>query len=300
MIHVFSTRKDKPHAYGVHKPSDPSSYANELPYEPIEFAISKDGKSWVSDFDVPDLDGVYCYDAPTVVPATQTDNLTKIGIHDGQQLISSTYEQREMTMSCHVSGTDEADAQLAFDALQRFLVSREGYWIAFSNWPQRMYFVKAKLAIPTWTGNDWTVAITLTDLIGLSRSIGTTIDHVQGFGNNEPFAADYSFSNSSFTVKNLSDVLIDPERRGHPFKMTLSGSGNNTIVTNKSTGDSITRKGTWFGKFELDGVNPYLNGNHDGINTDHGIITLQIGDNQFEVSNFNGSIQFDFPMWWLS
>ena len=107
--------------------------------------------------------------------------------------------------------------------------------------------------------------------------------------------------NICFTVKNLSDVLIDPERRGHDFKLTLSGqSGGNLKVTNKTTGESISRKDSFNGTWELDGVNPILNDKGDLLNTDMGVITLQVGDNEFQIDNFSGTISFDFAMWWLS
>ena len=71
-------------------------------------------------------------------------------------------------------------------------------------------------------------------------------------------------------------------------------------VTNKPTKESISREKAFNGTFELNGVNPLLDGKGDLLNTDYGVITLQKGDNEFEVENFNGTISFDFPMWWLS
>ena len=83
--------------------------------------------------------------------------------------------------------------------------------------------------------------------------------------------------------------------------MILEGSASGDMtIRNATTATSITRKGAWSGKWVLDGVNPFLNDKNDGINTDHGIITLQIGDNKFEVSGFEGELKFDYPVWWLS
>ena len=211
MIQVFSTRKDKPHAYGFGDLTSPA-------FTPIEYAISKDGVSWTSSFDDPSLDGAYCYKAPDVQPANSTDNLQKIGLMDGSRLLSTSYSTRELKMEIFFEGIDEGDAELAYDALQRFLISREPYWICFATWPQRMYYVKAKLAAPTFAGDrHWTCEVTFTDLIGLSRSVGTTQDPVMGFGNNYNAAPQYTFNSNSFTVVNHSDVMIDPERRGHPL-----------------------------------------------------------------------------------
>ncbi len=299
-MQVFSARKDKPKIYPFLTPHD--DYKPFVPLHPIELSISPDGKEWHSIYDQDDLDGVLCYmHSPSAV--TQTDNTEKLGINDGQRLNSSTYSNRELTMSFWFSGADEADMYLAFDALQRFLDTREPYWICWEDWPQRMYYGKSKLSNPTYTSDKgWTCTVTFTDLIGLSRSVGTSTSYVLGIGNNalneQP---SYEFNSNNFSVINQSDVLIDPERRGHPFKMILEGSSQgNMRVTNKTTGDSISRTNGWSGKWELDEVNPMLNGNHDGINTDHGIITLQIGNNDFLIENFSGKVTFDFPFWWKS
>lgn len=303
MIQVFSTRTDKPHAYGfgdLHSPA----------FTPIEYAISKDGINWTSSFDDPNLDGAYCYKAPDVQPANPTDNLQKIGLMDGSRLLSTSYSTRELKMEIFFEGIDEGDAELAYDALQRFLISRDPYWICFANWPQRMYYVKAKLAAPIFAGDrHWTCEVTFTDLIGLSRSVGTTQDPVLGFGNNYNTAPRYTFNSNSFTVVNHSDVMIDPERRGHPFKLTLQGSSSgNMKITNKTTGDVFTRNLTYTkdgttafnGTYVIDGVRPTLNGKSDDYYTNKGVITLQIGKNDFQIDNFSGTVTFDYPDWWLS
>ena len=306
MIDVFSKQKDKPHRYGF-VGMDKGTDANAVGFDPIEVAISSDGKKWVSMYDVPDLKGVLVADSPYVAPAKQTDEYQKIGINDGQSLLSTSYSQRELKITIVFNGMNQADVALAFDAMQRFFVQRNPYWICFDNWPARMYYVKVSEVSQTHLTNAGFVAeITFTDQIGLSRSVGTTAEWstnaVIGFGNNQPIEApQYSFTNNNFIVNNPSDVLIDPERRGHDFTLTLAGqSGGGMKVTNKTTGDSISRKDAFSGTWVLDGVNPELNGKGDLLNTDMGVITLQVGNNEFQVDNFSGTLSFDFPMWWLS
>lgn len=291
-----------------------------LPFDPIEFSISKDGQEWTSCFDIPDLEGVYCYHAPDVQPANYTDNLKKVGLQDGSRLLSTSYSTREMKMEMYFDGINESDAMLAYDALQRFLVSRNAYWICFSNWAQRMYYVRAKLGSTNFYGaKAWTCEVTFTDLIGLSRSIGTSLDYedTNGFGNKTTVdELKYTFTTNSFEVNNLSDTIIDPERRGHPFKLTLDGSSSGKLkITNKTTGDSISRQGTvntskdgdktennsaFNGQFVVDGVRLLLNGKSDQMQCDAGVLTLQPGINEFQIDNFSGKITFDFPFWWLS
>lgn len=302
-MQVFSTKKVKPHLYPFLGPhDDPTPYVD---FEPIEFSISEDGKEWHSIYDQPDLKDVLCY-LHSPAPVQQEDNLEKLGLQDGQKLNSTSYNTREITMSIHFYGMNEADAFLAFDALQKFMDSREAYWICWADFPQRMYKVRAKLAAPTFTSErGWTCQVTLTDLYGLSRSVGTTADFdnmVEGFGNNQPInRPQYVFTTNQFTVQNTSEVMIDPERRGKSLTITLEGSANGDMsIKNKTTGDEVTRKGGWSGTWSLVDVNPMLNGNHDGINTNHKIITLAKGPNEFVVSGFQGKITFDFPLWWQS
>ena len=324
MVQVFST-KEKPSAYPFLSPTKVGvGGKNYLDFEPIEFAISGDAKNWVSCFDVPDLEGVYCYRSPDVQPAVQTDNLKKVGLMDGQRLLSSSYDTRQIIMQVVAKDNiDESDSLLAYDALQRFLVSREAYWICFSQWPQRMYYVKAKLSVPTFTANSWTATVTFTDLIGLSRSVGTSLTYTQnvGFGNNlKNTKQEYTFTGNSFAVYNPSDVMIDPERRGHELKVIFEGQSSGGLkITNKTTGDSISRVGAYTtgsggdkqatskegqspfnGTWEINGVRTTLNGKSDQMQTDNGVIRLQPGNNEIMVDNFSGKITFDFPFWWLS
>lgn len=325
MIEPFSKTKDedKPHAYPFLTPFEVGKGAKRyLDYEPIEFAISPDGKKWTSDYDVPDLANIYCYSAPGVQPASASDSLRKVGLQDGSRLLSTSYSERELTMKLVSCGNyDEGDVMLGYDALQRFLVSRDPYWICFANWPQRMYYVKAKMGTPTYSSmTGWSVDVTFTDLIGLSRSVGTTGDYanmVVGFGNNVPLdTPTYTFTTNEFTVINDSDVRIDPERRGHPFVLTLDGSSSGKMkITNKTTNEYVSRSGMvsttadgkkvqsntdFKGKWVLNGVRKVLNDKSDNINCDSGVITLAKGANQFEIENFQGKVSFDFAEWWLS
>ncbi|KEK16025.1 hypothetical protein HQ33_07670 [Limosilactobacillus reuteri] len=307
MIQVFSQCKNKPSRYRFMKPSELGYDSDEyLSFDPIEFAISSDGKNWTSNYDVVNLTGVYCYRAPDVQPANPSDTMKKIGLQDGSRLISTTYDSREFKFELIYRGISETDAMLAWEAAQRFLVSRDAYWITFSNWLNRMYYGKAKLAAPTYSNEKcWTCEVTFTDFIGLSRSIGTTLDYpdqVWGVNSNLPENIDlqYKFTTNDFSVYNLSDVVIDPEWRGHPFKLTLQGKSNGNLKITNKAGGSIYKKSAFNGTFVLDGVNPECNGQGCLLDTDCGLITLVMGKNDFHIDNFSGTITFEFPMWWLA
>lgn len=77
-------------------------------------------------------------------------------------------------------------------------------------------------------------------------------------------------------------------------------SGGKMKVTNTTTKESISREKAFEGTFVLDGVNPTLDDKGDLLNTDYGVLSLAVGENQFKIDNFSGTVTFDFPMWWLS
>lgn len=309
MIQVFSKRQDKPVQYGfVDLGGVP--LPNEVDYPTVEFSISPDGVNWTSAYDVKNMKNVHCYSSPNVPVAKKTNQTKKIGFQDGERIVSTSFDSRELKFKLVYKGVSQTDAMLAFEAAQRFLVSREAYWITFADWLGRMYYGTAVMGDPEFSVNDWTCEVTFTDLMGLSRSIGTSLSPVEdewGVNNNIPNNGDYppyTFNTNKFTVFNLSDIIIDPERQGHEFKMTLEGTAeDNFQIKNLTTGDYIRRPKGFSGTWVLNGVNTTLNNDGDLLNvagTHGGVITLAIGKNEFQIDNFSGKVTFDFPFWWLS
>ena len=283
---------------------------NEVDHPTVEFSTSPDGVNWTSAYDVPSMKKVYCYSSPNVPVAKKTNQTKKIGFQDGERIVSTSFDSRELKFKLVYKGVSQTDAMLAFEAAQRFLVSREAYWITFADWLGRMYYGTAVMGDPEFSVNDWTCEVTFTDLMGLSRSIGTSLSPIEdewGINNNLPNNGDYppyTFNTNKFTVFNLSDIIIDPERQGHEFKMTLEGTAeDNFQIKNLTTGDYVRRPKGFSGTWVLNGVNTTLNNDGDLLNvagTHGGVITLAIGKNEFQIDNFSGKVTFDFPFWWLS
>lgn len=283
---------------------------NEVDYPTVEFSISPDGVNWTSAYDVKNMENVHCYSSPNVPVAKKTNQTKKIGFQDGERIVSTSFDSRELKFKLVYKGVSQTDAMLAFEAAQRFLVSREAYWITFADCLGRMYYGTAVMGDPEFSVNDWTCEVTFTDLMGLSRSIGTSLSPIEdewGINNNIPNNGDYppyTFNTNKFTVFNLSDIIIDPERQGHEFKMTLEGTAeDNFQIKNLTTGDYVRRPKGFSGTWVLNGVNTTLNNDGDLLNvagTHGGVITLAIGKNEFQIDNFSGKVTFDFPFWWLS
>lgn len=309
LIQVFSKRKDKPVQYGFVELGE-APLPNEVDYPTVEFSTSPDGVNWTSAYDVKNMENVHCYASPSVPVAKKTNQTKKIGFQDGERILSTSFDARDLKFKLVYKGTSQTDAMLAFEAAQRFLVSREAYWLTFADWKGRMYYGTAVMGDPEFSVNDWTCEVTFTDFMGLSRSIGTSLNPVEdmwGVNNNIPNNGDYpsyTFKENKFSVYNLSDIYIDPERQGHQLKITLKGSSNgNFQIKNLTTGDFIQRSKAFNGTWILNGVNPTLNNDGDQLNitgTHGGVITLALKKNDFQIDNFSGEISFDFPFWRLS
>ncbi|AVW05399.1 phage tail family protein [Lactiplantibacillus plantarum] len=303
-MQIFSTRTDRPHAYRFGETD------NKLPFNPIEYAISVDGTNWASCFDVPNLQGVYMYDAtlPDINPA---DTYQALGQQDGQTLMSSRYDQRDITCQFYSFGIDEADQSLGYQALERFLYARDEFWITFSNHPGIKFRVKAKTFKPTYPNEkDFYATVTFNNSAGLGQSLGTTQDvedfdsELWALGQNLRLDQDlqYSFQNMDrFTVVNIGDIMIEPDIKQHPLIITIHCNGKPTL-TNTTTGQtfSCNRILTTNDELKLSGVNPFINGQQCGSDTNHGVISLQLGDNQFTLTGCTDSnISFDTPFYYV-
>ncbi|MCH5385959.1 phage tail protein, partial [Limosilactobacillus reuteri] len=193
MIQVFSKRIDKPVQYGFVDLGE-APLPNEVDYPTVEFSTSPDGVNWTSAYDVKNMEKVHCYSSPNVPVAKKTNQTKKIGFQDGERIVSTSFDSRELKFKLVYKGVSQTDAMLAFEAAQRFLVSREAYWITFADWLGRMYYGTAVMGDPEFSVNDWTCEVTFTDLMGLSRSIGTSLSRVDdewGVNNNIPNNGEY-------------------------------------------------------------------------------------------------------------
>ena len=306
IVQVFSTEPHKPHAYRFNEVD------NKLPFNPIEYSISTDGNTWFSCFDVPYLNGVYLYnvDFPDLNPA---DTYQAIGQQDGQTLMNSRYDQRDITCQFFSFGSDSNDQLLAYQALKRFLYARDEYWITFVSIPGLKFQVKVKTFKPSYPNEkDFYGTITFNNSSGLGQSLGSTqqindfTSPIWALGQNIRLVngemPQYTFNNqTNFTVTNFGDIMIEPDIKQHPLTISIRCNGSPTL-TNNTTNQSLTcnRQLSVGDELKLVGVNPFINGQQCGIDTNHGVISLQRGDNKFTLSNCsNVTISFDTPFYYV-
>lgn len=302
-IQVMSSKTDKPHAYRFNETD------NWLPFEPYEISRSDDGTTWHSCYDDIEMENIYCYGVD-IAKANPTDTLRTFQGTDGQTIDSTRYETRAITAHFVAKTTDILDAELASDVIQRFFASRKPFWVAFGGklgQPFKRWLVKAGQISVVSESETWLmVDVPLTNLNGYARSIVNSVEFASdeeaygGFGINLPGALTYTSSASSFNIFNPSDIKIDPLQQHHDITVTIKGTGTPTIKnTTNGTNFAFTKALTSSDTLQVIRVNPYLNGTQSGINSNHGWIELEPGDNAITVSGLSGSVQFDFPFFFL-
>jgi len=149
-------------------------------------------------------------------------------------------------------------------------------------------------------------SVNFQNLTGFRQSIVKSdevfkFDGKRQIGLHLPTDKDYSyhFYNNDFDIYNPSDISIDPLRQRHDLTITIKGSSTDQIIlTNTTTDEKFTYKKP-LNEGEtliLNGIDPYLNSNHCGKDTDHGTISLNKGINTFNISGIdNPDITFSFP-----
>lgn len=300
--HVFKDdlTTAKPHAYGFSHGHDRAG----LPAEPIELAISNDGINWTSYYDVDELGNTFCYDWDIAL-ANPLEQWQKVNSRDGQEFHAPTFEPRDITTTWFIDNVNEGEFRQRFHELQKFFMSRTGFWLVFSNQPAYKYRVKAKVFTPTYfNDHSASVSIVFNNYTGVRESTGTSLEIFNpskdffDFGMGIPNVDNLSwkFNTSEFSVFNPSDIDVDPLAQHHYMKIHIKGTGTPTL-TNKTTGETFSYSKPLGANDELilDGVNPMINGNPDGINSNHGTIRLQRGYNDFSISGLeNIDVAFEF------
>jgi hypothetical protein len=101
---------------------------------------------------------------------------------------------------------------------------------------------------------------------------------------------------TEFTLYNAGDVTIDP--RNSPLVITYLGASDGLTIRNVTTGDEWTYEGATVAGdvIQLDGVRSTKNSVSIFRDTNHRLITLEPGANDFELAGTDGSfeITFDF------
>lgn len=236
-----------------------------------------------------------------------TVNSQEIKGTDGVLLGSSNFGPFELILRFSYLGNDISDYRLVKTKLRGLLYQRRPYYVLHSDMPGKKYAVYCDgNSIEDLTDRFGTFEVTFQVYKGYSESLYKT-DQFSLLSDKWQFESglvpdnevNYTHTRQMFSIYNGSSDTIDPRMR-HDLKIWIRLSTQTGFkIVNKTTGDIFEYKGSLDKNqsFLIDGAYPYKDQKRCGRQTNHGIITLAPGYNNFEVwgtlSDFK--IQYIFP-----
>lgn len=203
---------------------------------------------------------------------------------------------------------NSSDLKMLKRELKKILAIPSPFWIQHEREPGHRFHVnQVNIEWGQVLKNSFrsdVVTLTFNVFKGYAESWATTLDPMffstekWAMGLNLPLGENlaYTHTTKNFRIYNASSHTIDPRKR-HQLNIALTCIGQPTI-TNYSTGDYFTYYKTLKKSdvLAINGVYPYKNGTHCGVDSNHGLLTLLPGWNEFEISGAeNIKVSFDFP-----
>lgn len=226
---------------------------------------------------------------------------------DGVMMGPSTFGPFKLILRFSYIGEDITDYKLVKTKLRNLLYQRNPYYVVHSDMPGKKYAVYCENnAIEDLTSKFGTFEMTFQVCKGYSESLYKT-DQYSLMSDKWQFESGvmpdaeikYKHTRQKFSIYNGSSDTINP-RMQHQLKIWIRLKTNTGFkLVNKTTGDVFEYKGKLETNqsFLIDGAYPYIEKERCGRLTNHGLITLVPGYNDFEiwgtVSDFE--IQFIFP-----
>ncbi|WP_239760793.1 phage tail domain-containing protein [Mammaliicoccus sp. J-M39] len=239
-----------------------------------------------------EVSGLIFLDAKPSYPVTVTNNKTINGV-DGELTGAISFAPFNLLVRFGVDGQDEASIDIAEQKLRHIFNRRENYYLFHSQMPGVKYLVENPEISPEIKDfSSIELEANFSVKTGYSESLMTTdnfslnSDYWQ-FGNGlvtDPNIK-YVHTKRNFQIYNGSTDTVTPIHR-HQLITTMNiNAPNGFTLHNKTTGDKFTykKKIRDTDTLVLNGVYPFKNKQHCGIDTNHEYITLAEGYNDFEV-----------------
>lgn len=253
--------------------------------------------------------GVVCSDFIIDAPDTKHYQETIDG-RDGFIDMGTDYLGRTMSANCTMMATDDDDYALLRNEVFRIFDSRQPFYIIVDAEKGKHWLAKYNGKYSMARAADWgQFTIPFISSSAYAESIGTTLDNktfdAQVWQTGDGQTLDdtmYTQTTTSFQIYNASDgETIDP--RDMPLTITYTGASTNLTITNTTTGDEWQYTGSTVSTdvLKLDGIRSLKNGVSVFSDTNHKLITLEPGWNDFTLSGTSGSfsISFDFSFYTL-
>ncbi|MCM3600626.1 phage tail family protein [Robertmurraya korlensis] len=227
----------------------------------------------------------------------------KIEGRDGYVDQGTEYDGRNANATLTLIAIDNIDYTLYRDEVFRIFDSREAFYLLPDESPGKRILAKYNSPYSlARQGNTGEFNISFSSESAYFESIGTTLDPKtfdtelwqtgQGLTLDETM---YTHSTASFQIYNAADgVTINP--RQMPLEITFKGASSNLKITNATTGDvwQYTKTTASGDTLKLTGVRSLKNGLSVFSDTNHKLITLAPGYNNFTITGATGSFTISF------
>jgi len=225
---------------------------------------------------------------------------------DGYITQSNTFAPFNLVIIYRMHTADNYSLQNHYFEMKQLLSQINPYYVWTEKGPGRRYYVdKADITYTRNAAAYATFTITWRVVRGYSESILDTqhitadIDEtlLWSMGLTDVETPSYSFTGNTGRIFNAGTISIDP-RKLQPLKLTLTCNGQPTIrnITNGSQ-MAYNKTLTTSSKLVMDGVYPMIGSKHVGRDTDHNVITLVPGWNEFQIdgaSDVTMAVDFNF------
>lgn len=239
-----------------------------------------------------------------VSPAQTVNQTMTINGTDGELTFFNTYAPYTLEMSCFIESIDTTEQDFFETELRQKIHTRGPFYVRHGRMPNIKYAVnKVEYAKEESGRNYLKFKLIFNVFKGYSESHRTTVDYLNSDSDQWQFGTNllsdelpvYIHTKNNFKIYNASSVAITPVMR-HSLDIALTCVGN-PKVKNLTTGDVFIYNKTLNKKDVLliSGVYPFLNNNNCGRDTNHGIITLAPGWNEFFIEGAESiNIAFSF------
>lgn len=216
----------------------------------------------------------------------------------------TTTGSRHIEMSIRAFASDRYDVILIRELIFEIFSSNEEFYIIDQRWESVRYLVKAEQFDPYLVNHVSVVdfSFQLTCAAGYGESIATTLEpfsYEEGnwsIGMNLANGEDipFVFNTTSFKVFNASVIPILAEER--PFYIRYKGTASSLKLTNLTTGQifQLNRSISNSDVFVLYGPYPIVNGSSVFSQSNHGLIDLARGWNEFKLEGVSGAFEISF------
>lgn len=219
--------------------------------------------------------------------------------------VATEIKERKIAVAFLCQADNYPDSLAAKRQLAKHLFGTDALYLISSQDPKKRWPAKLdEYSFQRASRRTLTVTASFTSTSGLAESLYKTLEVppretyqlVNGLWDGFEPDIKYEFTDNDFMVWNDSDVLMDPRRKYVEMSIKFEGPSNKLRIENKTSGDVFEYKGSTAAgsSIELIGIRHLKNGQSIFKDTNHKLITLEPGWNNFKVTGTTGDFRIKF------